>query len=1528
MNPTKLEIKESVQTIKSQKTVNFNLVKDRQNLPATHKDINIEKYETVNKENQNIYKIPKKQYLRIKELEFQRLLEEPVKEEQVDLEVLDEFTKADNLNRSITLTDKKEVNQIENPNDFLKVVKEVDQYRFKKRNINNEQGLGVFYTLKEIKNINMGNYGIIQPYSSLDTDKQVQSWGIHCTYTDIYSNNTLTNEIPFQCNQGKIQAWSSQSNYDAEDDFRFFYGVIINQNEDIVSDCSQLSEQYMVNTEYNNWSSNILEQNRKDCVGNQKCTFKANRELFDDQLFNKYDQEEIQIYIRYYCEQNDVIFPTGKVDKKDIAITVITFDLLICILFIYMIFNLKRSQNIEQEIMRINSISSNLFTIEINNLPQINTQQLRENIYYHFEKYMESNPEIKNKAKIFDVQFANDFSDLNLKRKSRELMQLRDEYTSALRNLNKYFRLKDRRHRRIAQRELEKKRKLEHYGSVQPFSDPEFEEEEECSDEETQKNIQSAKNQEDKSKNNKQNENKVTLDKLQQKKQKDSSSPIKPSSRDLNISQNKQKNKKQNAKQDIDKNFQSKNMFPQQNTYNSKYSGSRSSGGFFSARLNRQKKVNYLTQEDQAYLDSLKRFTKDQNLQYKLEKYDTLENVEYYLNNFKENTKAYKKGQKLLKKIYTITYEKQEVDDLIIEYDQLQRHKVYTAYVTFESINLRNQAMDMFFTSTWEFILQKCLKKKHGNLKYLEDNIEGQIQKKQMKIQDAPHPGNIEWRNIGIGKSKIFFQFISILISLFLIFVVFAIVFYLEYVSNEYEGQIYDIDCSSYDISYENVLEDYNKGGNGQGLISCYCEQGDNDGEIFYGAKIQQVGWFKSNSNQLCQTYNTNIILANIMPWVIAVVLTIFQQFIEEIYGIISEMERHVRSDHESSSRVFKIFLASFLNTGIVLMLVNYKPTGGSDIFLNGSYSDFTPEWYQDVGTTIVITMFVDLLIEQSLMAFKLGWFVYKQKRDRKKPKYEDQYSDLYNGTKCQTKQEYKKLFGGYEFEVESQYAKILNLVYISFLYSSGIPIMYWIVCLILVFQYWVDKIYLIKMCKRPEKHLEELNIIVSNFLYFIIYLHIIFGIWFYSEVSIFTYATTFERNEALNARLGSVVSLFGQRIFQSHNIILGILLIILLAYYFIAEICRNIYIAVNNLMKKDKKYVLSETIIKKQEEKSRKKNISQPNTFASPVNRSNVKDLEDIENQQDKNSRNNQSTLEENQQQQEMMKSIELRTKTKEKIQKSENSDQDQTNNINNTQSLNNSSQDIKNKSLDLGRKKRSDLDENSNNNSQNNKSQGNLNKSVDFGKKQNKSAKYEKNIDLNPSDIKNQPQNAFFMSDRIINTKQQKEEYENQKDLYELQIQLQQEQQKPLEHFTIYEILSYENLQNELKKTKNYYQSLRQEMREGRKQINRKSKHLLNSLNYKMGKILEEMKKREKQTNIILKSKKINKKLIDFIQAGRTELLDQNRVFKIGGLYSYDIFENIHYKQIYEHRTLMQNVKLHHSQRYQKLREHIRDI
>lgn len=54
-------------------------------------------------------------------------------------------------------------------------------------------------------------------------------------------------------------------------------------------------------------------------------------------------------------------------------------------------------------------------------------------------------------------------------------------------------------------------------------------------------------------------------------------------------------------------------------------------------------------------------------------------------------------------------------------------------------------------------------------------------------------------------------------------------------------------------------------------------------------------------------------------------------------------MEKHIRSDKESSSRVLKIFIASFLNTGIVLMLVNMRPRAFKSEILKGDYYDFTP---------------------------------------------------------------------------------------------------------------------------------------------------------------------------------------------------------------------------------------------------------------------------------------------------------------------------------------------------------------------------------------------------------------------------------------------------------------------------------------------------------------------------------------------------------------------------------------------------------
>jgi len=52
------------------------------------------------------------------------------------------------------------------------------------------------------------------------------------------------------------------------------------------------------------------------------------------------------------------------------------------------------------------------------------------------------------------------------------------------------------------------------------------------------------------------------------------------------------------------------------------------------------------------------------------------------------------------------------------------------------------------------------------------------------------------------------------------------------------------------------------------------------------------------------------------------------------------------------------IFIMQFFNTAILILLVNANTSpAGLDIGLNGTYSDFSYNWYNTVATSLVTTM-------------------------------------------------------------------------------------------------------------------------------------------------------------------------------------------------------------------------------------------------------------------------------------------------------------------------------------------------------------------------------------------------------------------------------------------------------------------------------------------------------------------------------------------------------------------------------------------
>jgi len=81
----------------------------------------------------------------------------------------------------------------------------------------------------------------------------------------------------------------------------------------------------------------------------------------------------------------------------------------------------------------------------------------------------------------------------------------------------------------------------------------------------------------------------------------------------------------------------------------------------------------------------------------------------------------------------------------------------------------------------------------------------------------------------------------------------------------------------------------------------------------------------------------------------------------------LSSFEKHKYLSAELASRVIKIFIAQFLNTAIILLIMNIKFQDQTTVaqklqsVIKGRYSDFTPFWFEGVGTVVLLTMFINI---------------------------------------------------------------------------------------------------------------------------------------------------------------------------------------------------------------------------------------------------------------------------------------------------------------------------------------------------------------------------------------------------------------------------------------------------------------------------------------------------------------------------------------------------------------------------------------
>lgn len=105
-------------------------------------------------------------------------------------------------------------------------------------------------------------------------------------------------------------------------------------------------------------------------------------------------------------------------------------------------------------------------------------------------------------------------------------------------------------------------------------------------------------------------------------------------------------------------------------------------------------------------------------------------------------------------------------------------------------------------------------------------------------------------------------------------------------------------------------------------------------------------------------------------------------------------------------------------------------------------------------------------------------------------------------------------------FDLTKKYSHILNMLFVTMLYSSGMPVLYFVAFLVFFSSYLFQKYILLRVSSRPVKYSETISQNVTNLLSYAVVLKIFMCLWVYTTPDIYPEASELyleiNKNQAL----------------------------------------------------------------------------------------------------------------------------------------------------------------------------------------------------------------------------------------------------------------------------------------------------------------------------------------------------------------------------------------------------------------------------
>ncbi|GLI61617.1 hypothetical protein VaNZ11_004035 [Volvox africanus] len=284
-----------------------------------------------------------------------------------------------------------------------------------------------------------------------------------------------------------------------------------------------------------------------------------------------------------------------------------------------------------------------------------------------------------------------------------------------------------------------------------------------------------------------------------------------------------------------------------------------------------------------------------------------------------------------------------------------------------------------------------------------------------------------------------------------------------------------------------------------QGCLSCICL-----GIALGGPVTSEMGLGSSrnpSNSDVESTCSPYINQLDVRSWgirlSISAVVAVLNSFIKWLLSVLVVQGRHWTHTARERSYALQCFVAMLFNTVVVLLVTNCEPlaklaresqnNNWTRFFVKyGSYDDFTPGWYENVGLSILILMIINisgpllnLLLEEALLISRRCCVLYS--------------------IAWPLQSDYDVAWSRPRFTLAQRIADLLLNVSLALLFGSGMPLLYLVLALYVIAAELADRWALTRLCRGAPRYNTGLMKVVMALLPWMAVAHCAFGLWMHT---------------------------------------------------------------------------------------------------------------------------------------------------------------------------------------------------------------------------------------------------------------------------------------------------------------------------------------------------------------------------------------------------------------------------------------------